>query len=174
MFFAGGRRCEEFAGDAHFSQMKTRLSAFIATVVLLGLFGFTARALGAEDSPQGLVSELYQSEKNGKSPFEGKASRTRLAHFFSKELTALIVKDGELSKKNNEPGVLDFAPLYGAQDLDIKNLAVAKAAATKGGTSVTVSFTNYGKKQRAKFDLVQEDGAWKISDIHYADGSALL
>ena len=178
MFFASGRRCEEFAGDAHFSPMKTRLSAFIATVVLLGLFGlapgFTARALGAEVSPQGLVSELYQSEKNGKSPFEGKASRTRLAHFFSKELTALIVKDGELSKKNNEPGVLDFAPLYGAQDLDIKNLAVAKPATTKGGTSVTVSFTNYGKKQTAKFDLVQEDGAWKISDIHYADGSALL
>ena len=137
MFFASGRRCEEFAGAAHFSPMKKRLSAFIATVVLLGLFGlapgFTARALGAEVSPQGLVSELYQSEKNGKSPFEGMASRTRLAHFFSKELTALIVKDGELSKKKNEPGVLDFAPLYGAQDLDIRNLAVGKAATTMFG-----------------------------------------
>jgi len=111
MFFASGRRCEESAGDAHFSPMKTRLSAFIATVVLLGLFGlapgFTARALGAED-------------------------------------------------------------------LDIRNLAVGKAATTNGGTTVTVSFTNFGKKQTAKFDLVQEDGAWKISDIHYADGSALL
>ncbi len=138
------------------------------------MFGFTAPGLCAEATPQGLVSELYHSEKNGKSPFDAKVPRTRIAHFFSKELTALIVKDGELSKKNNEPGVLDFAPLYGAQDLDIKNLTVNKPATTKGGTTVAVSFTNYGKKQTARFDLVQEDGAWKISDIHYADGSALL
>ena len=158
--------------------MHTRLSAFLATVMLLGLCGlapvFTTRAAGADDSAQGLVSELYQTEKNGKSPFGVKVPRTRIAHFFSKELTALIVKDGELSKRNNEPGVLDFAPLYGAQDIDIKNLTVSKAAKTKGGTTVTVSFTNFGKKQTLGFDLVQEDGAWKVSDIHYADGSALL
>src|SRR4029079_14721624 len=130
--------------------------AFLATVVLLGLFGlapgFTARALSAEDSPQGLVSELYQSEKNGKSPFGVKVPRTRLAHFFSKELTALMVKDGEQSKKRNEPGVLYFDPLYGAQDMDIKNLVVGKAATTKIGPSVTVSFTNFGKKQTTRFD----------------------
>jgi hypothetical protein len=158
--------------------MKTSRSAFLATLILIGLFilapGYDARAADAEDPAQGLVSELYQSEKNGKSPFEGNVPRTRIAHFFSKELTALIVKDGELSKKNNEPGVLDFAPLYGSQDLDIKNIAVGKAVVAKSGATVTVSFTNYGKKQTAKFDLVQEDGAWKISDIHYADGSALL
>ncbi len=158
--------------------MKTRVTAFFATVVQLGLFGlapgFTDRALSAEDSPQGLVSELFQSEKNGKSPFGVKASRTRVAHFFTKELTALIVKDGEESKKRNEPGVLDFDPLYGAQDMDIKALVVNKPATANGRTSVTVSFTNFGKKQTERFDLVQEDGAWKIRDIHYADGSALL
>jgi hypothetical protein len=158
--------------------MKTKLPASLASVVLLGLFGltsgFTAPGLHAEDSPQGLVSELYQSGKGGKSPFDAKASRKQLGHYFTKELVGLVRKDMEQSRKSNEVGVLDFDPLYGAQDMDIKALSVNKAVTANGRTTVPVSFTNFGKKQAMGFDLVQEDGAWKISDIHYADGSSLL
>lgn len=128
----------------------------------------------AAATPQALVTELYQSEKKGASPFEEQKGRKLADHYFTKALADLIVKDGEMSKKNNEPGVLDFAPLYGAQDLEIKKLVINKAVTAKGKTTVLVSFLNYDQKMTTKFDLVQQDGAWKISDIHYTNGPSLM
>ncbi len=132
------------------------------------------KSAAASDPAQALVSELYGSEKSGTSPFGTKSTRARVEHFFSKNLAALIEKDGEESRKRNEPGVLDFDPLFGAQDLEIKSLVVNKPVTAKGRTTVLVTFTNYTKKGSAKLDLVQEEGTWKISDIHYSNGPSLL
>lgn len=125
-------------------------------------------------SPQALVTELYQSDKKGASPFGETKERAKICdHYFAEDLAALILKDIDTSQKNNEPGVLDFDPLYGAQDLEIKKLIVNKAVTAKGKTTVLVSFMNYDAKKTTKLDLVQQDGAWKISDIHYSEGPSL-
>ena len=135
-------------------------------------------ALRAADTsaatPEALVTELYQSEKKKASPFEEQKGRKLADHYFTKTLADLIVKDGETSRKNNEPGVLDFAPLYGTQDLEIKKLVINKAVTAKGKTIVQVNFMNYDQKQTVKLDMVQQDGAWKISDIHYPNGPSLM
>lgn len=149
-----------------------RLLSLLLPVIFASSILTAAESAGP--SPQALVIELYQSDKKGASPFGETKERAKLCeHYFSKELAGLILKDIETSQKNNEPGVLDFDPLYGAQDLEIKNLVVNKAVTAKGKTTVLVSFVNYDAKKTTKLDLVQEGGAWKISDIHYTDGPSL-
>ena len=152
---------------------RTLLSLSLALVAVVTPSHLRA-ADDAAAAPQALVTELYQSEKKGASPFEEQKGRTLADHYFTNTLADLIVKDGETSRKNNEPGVLDFAPLYGAQDLEIKKLVINKAVTAKGKTTVQVNFMNYDQKQTVNLDLVQENGAWKISDIHYPNGPSLM
>lgn len=125
------------------------------------------------DAPHALIEELYQSEKNGVSPFEEQKTRSALDHYFTKDLAGLIWKDGETSRKKNEVGVIDFAPLYGAQDLDIKKLMIGKSVTTGNKTTVLVSFVNFDQKTSVTYDLVQGESSWKISDIHYSAGPSL-
>ncbi|MBX7209294.1 MAG: YbjP/YqhG family protein [Verrucomicrobiaceae bacterium] len=141
------------------------------------LFLLLVLTVHAADKPapsaDALVTELYQSEKNGADPFGEHMSRKLLDHYFTKELASLIEKDVATSRKNNEPGVLDFAPLYGSQDLEIKKLVVNKPVTAKGMTTVLVTFMNYDDKKSTKVDLIQQDGVWKIADFHYTDGPSL-
>jgi hypothetical protein len=131
-----------------------------------------AAAGAAQKSPDALVAELYKQHDAKKSPFFQSKDRAPVDKYFSKSLADMIWKDAT-RKNQNEVGVLDGDPLYNAQDTEIKNFKVGAADIKGDKAAVAVTFDNFGTKQNLKFSLIQEKGAWKISDIDYGEAGTL-
>ncbi|WP_397379628.1 DUF3828 domain-containing protein [Prosthecobacter sp.] len=143
-------------------------------LTLLLLFvscGLTLHAADKAATPDALVAELYKSEKKKASPFFQDKNRALVDHYFTKELGDLLWKDTIDSK--GEVGALDGDPLYDAQDMEIKNFLIHPAKTEEGKATILVTFVNFEEKKRITFQCVQQGGAWKISDIQYADYALL-
>ncbi|HBJ88208.1 MAG TPA: hypothetical protein DDZ88_31010 [Verrucomicrobiales bacterium] len=141
---------------------------------LLLLVSFSSFLFAADKAvtPEALVARLYKAHDAEKSPFFQDKDRALVDRYFAKELADFLWKDAKESK--GEVGVIDFDPLYNAQDTEIKNFVVNKAKIDGGKATVVASFMNFDEKTRITFKLVQMDDAWKISDIQYTEGHALL
>jgi len=144
----------------------------LSLFLLLGCLGLNLHAADKAATPELLVAELYKSEKKKASPFFQAKNRALVDHYFTKELGDLLWKDTIDSK--GEVGAIDGDPLYDAQDMEIKDFVIHPAKTDEGKTTVLVSFMNFEEKKRITFHCVQQGGAWKISDISYSSGSALL
>ena len=140
-------------------------------LLLLVSCGLTLHAADKAATPDALVAELYKAEKNKTSPFFQDKNRALVDHYFAQELGDLIWKDATTSK--GEVGVIDGDPLYDAQDLEIKEFVIHPAKTAEGQTTVLVTFVNFKEKKNITFHCVQQGGAWKISDIQYADYALL-
>jgi len=136
----------------------------------------TASVAAQGTAAETVVQDLYRvhAEEFRTSRFRIMSGKDRklLDKYFDKNLADLIWKD--LTTHVGEVGVLDFDPFYNAQDADIKNLKVSPAVVEGDKASSTVTFTNYGKKEKLIYTLVKQNGAWKISDINYGEGNTLL
>ena len=128
-----------------------------------------ANIAAQEAGPDAVVRDLYKvhAEEFRTSRFRIMSGKDRklLDKFFDKNLADLIWKD--LTTHVGEVGVLDFDPFYNAQDADIKNLKVSPAVVNGDTAESTVTFTNYGKKEKLIYTLVKQNGSWKISNINY-------
>ena len=140
--------------------------------LLLISFSLNLSAADKAVTPEALVAQLYKAHDAEKSPFFQDQDRVLVDSYFAKELADFLWKDAKESK--GEVGVIDFDPLYNAQDTEIKNFVVNKSKVDGGKATVVASFLNFGEKTRITFKLVQQDDAWKISDIQYTEGHALL
>ena len=134
-----------------------------------------AGAKQTEVTAEAVIKEVYQIhgedfKKNANRILGGK-TRTYLDKFFDKPLADLIWKDRTTNV--GEIGVLDFDPIYNAQDADIKNLVVNPAKVEGEKASVTVTFQNYDRKDTLVYQMVKRAAAWKIADIKYSDGTTL-
>lgn len=143
------------------------------SLLLLFVFKLTLSAADKPTTPEDLVAQLYKAHDADKSPFFQDKDRALVDRYFAKELADLIWQDVKTTPKG-EIGALDFDPLYDAQDTEIKNFAVNKAKVDGAKATVVASFVNFDKKTRITFKLVQVGDAWKISDIQYPEGHALL
>ncbi len=119
----------------------------------------------APKTPDALIADLYQAHKNKRSPFFQTRSRALLDKYFAKSLADLIWKDAHGPK--GEVGVIDGDPLYDAQDMEIKNFAIGKAAYEGNKARVNVTFENFGQKKSLTFILMKEKAGWRIDDIDY-------
>lgn len=135
-----------------------------------------ANVIAQELGPDAVVRDLYKmhEEEFKTSRFRIMSGKNRklLDRFFDKNLADLVWKD--LTTHVGEVGVLDFDPFYNAQDADIKNLKVSPAVVSGDTAESTVTFTNYGKKEKLIYTLVKQNGTWKISNINYGQGNTLL
>jgi hypothetical protein len=119
-----------------------------------------------------LIADLYKQHDSKKSPFFQTADRSRVDRFFTKTTADLIWKDANSSK--GEIGAIDFDPLYDAQDVEKKSFSVGKASVNGDTATVAANYTNYGEKKRITFVMKNVAGKWKIDDIKYDAGHALL
>jgi hypothetical protein len=123
-------------------------------------------------APDALIRDLYKTHNRNNGQILQTKSRRLLDKYFAKNLAGLIWVD--LTTHKDEVGVLDFDPFYNTQDPLIKNLSVARATVTGDKASVSVSFTNDGRKETITYLLVVQNGLWKISDLKYQSGDTLL
>ena len=123
-------------------------------------------------TPEALVADLYQAQKQKRGPFFQTRSRALVDKYFARSLGDLIWKDARTSK--GEVGVIDGDPLYDAQDMEIKKFAIGKSVSEGDKATVPVTFENFGEKKTITFMLIKGATGWRIQDIDYGGGRTLV
>lgn len=154
--------------------------AFLAAAAL----SFAAKPETAGPDPDAILRNLYKAHDAQQGPFFNKENRKVLSQYFTRELTALIMKDAK--QAGGEVGALEFDPLYESQDPQITNFKVGKVSwggivkreddePEEGLAVVDVTFKDSGKPQRIGFRFHQTaKKTWKIADINYTDGRTIV
>ena len=84
---------------------------------------------------------------------------------WSASLWAQLEAMSARSQAQGEP-ILDFDPLIDAQDYQLSNLnAVTESVVENSHASVRASFTNAGAQAEVVYDLVWEEGGWRVDNI---------
>ena len=73
------------------------------------------------------------------------------------------------SEAANAP-ILDFDPIVGAQDYEISGLSVVTdGAVANSHATVRAHFSNLGRETEIRYDLLWQDGRWRIDNVRGAD-----
>ncbi len=126
-------------------------TALALGVIWLGL----APALAAESSPETVVKKLYAEPHPNHSAV------------YTKRLQGLF--DADAKQANGATGNLDFDYRLNGEPLKpdtVKALTFKEATEGKDQAKVTVQRKGGNGAQAIVYDLVREDGAWKVSDAH--------
>jgi hypothetical protein len=125
-----------------------------AVFALLLLAG--AAPAAAEDDPVAFLRAAYAvGEVSGRSQLR-EPDRGRL---LSRGLIALLEKD-----KGPDPR-LEFQPFYDGQDWKVTNQSFTLLKREAASAIVETRFENFDSSVRLQFDLVREDGVWRIDNI---------
>jgi hypothetical protein len=78
-----------------------------------------------------------------------------------RQLEAMTARSAAL----NEP-ILDFDPLIDGQDYQLSDINVATEAVVENShATVRAAFTNFGEPKTVIYDLVWEDGGWRVDNM---------
>ena len=109
------------------------------------------------ETPEALLEAFYEPYFTDDFPeFE--------AEFRSEALNALYDADAE-NTPEGEMGALDFDPYIDGQDFDLADLVIGEPQQVGDRATVDVTFTNFGEPRHIVYDLVYENGGWRIDDV---------
>ena len=131
-----------------------RLVTFAAGLFLALTGMVTAQVF---DSPSALLEAFYQ-------PYFTNDFAEDESAFRSAALNGLYAAD-EARTPVGEMGALDFDPYIDGQDYEIDNLVIGEPVLSGNNAQVNVSFDNFGRPTKLSYDLVFENGGWKIDDV---------
>ena len=107
--------------------------------------------------PYELLEAFYQPYFDGNFPEDE-------SRFRSAALQALYDNDAEITPEG-EMGALGFDPYVDGQDYEITDFEVGAAGIADIYASADVTFKNFGEPRSLMFEMVFEDGGWKIDDV---------
>ena len=113
-------------------------------------------------TPEALLEAFYQPYTDGNFSEDESIFRSRA-------LQAMYDHDAEITPEG-EMGAIEFDPYINGQDFDLSNLRIGTPAITGERASVVVSFDNFDQPTMLNYDLVLEDGGWKIDDVTATEG----
>jgi hypothetical protein len=135
---------------------RRRLLALIALAALAAPSPLSAAEGGGD--PVSLVRALYrvhgESVKTGKTAWQP----PHRARFFARRLAGLIA--GAYAAN-----AIDFDFIYDGQDYKISALHFALVRRAGDKATVEARFKNFDARKRLDYDLVREEGAWRVADI---------
>jgi hypothetical protein len=131
-----------------------RLAA-LATGLFLTLTGLAAAQ--PYETPEALLEAFYEPYFNGNFP-------ENESQFRSAALQALYDNDAEITPEG-EMGAISFDPYVDGQDYDITDFEIGAAGIAGDDASVDVTFSNFGEPRALTYELVREDGGWRIDDV---------
>jgi hypothetical protein len=111
-------------------------------------------------TPEKALQSLYASYLGDEEPDERK--------YFSAPLRKLYDAD-QAKAENGEDGNLDFDPVIGGQDYEIKELKVGEPALNGDIAVVDVEFRNFDTPAHLKYTMRREGETWKVDDIESVD-----
>ncbi|GLQ08880.1 hypothetical protein GCM10007913_08120 [Devosia yakushimensis] len=109
------------------------------------------------DTPQDLLEAFYEPYFSGEF-YEDESS------FRSSALQALYDADAA-STPAGEMGALSFDPYIDGQDFDLTDLTFSEPQIDGDTAIVDVNFRNFDQPQHLVYDLVFENGGWRIDDV---------
>ena len=109
------------------------------------------------DTPQALLEAFYAPYFSGE--FNDDESQFR-----SQALQALYDNDAKVTPEG-EMGALSFDPYIDGQDFDIADFEIGAPGIAGDYASADVTFTNFGEPRSLTYELVRENGGWKIDDV---------
>jgi len=127
----------------------------------------TAPAAGGQDAAdvKSFLEGLYAkyatppTEANAFAPMDKDAPQV-----FDKAMVDLLAKDAKLNGPD-EVGFIDGDWLCDCQDYDKITAAATVQSASATEAKATVDFKVFGDAHRNAFDLVKENGAWRVHDV---------
>ncbi|WP_224702989.1 DUF3828 domain-containing protein [Devosia aquimaris] len=124
-----------------------------------GLFMAFTAAVAAQPyaAPEDLIAAIYEPYFGGAFPEDESAQR-------SMALQALYDRDQEITPEG-EIGAIDFDPYVDGQDYEITDLVIGTPDISGDRAIVDVTFKNFGEPRALTYDLVFEDGGWKVDDL---------
>jgi hypothetical protein len=113
-----------------------------------------------ESGPVAFIAALYKSYTD---IGPGEDGEPGLPGMYSKRLQALIDKDAAETPEG-DVGRLDWDPVVDGQDWNVTGLTIKEVYRSGGEARVRAVFVN-GEPRNMLFNLVREDGKWRIDDI---------
>jgi hypothetical protein len=129
-------------------------------VILAFILGFVLARSASAKSVDGdavtLITAIYKT-------YQTETDQPGLPHVFSKRLQALIDKDEK--EAQGEVGRIDWDVFIDGQDWKLTELKITPVSQTPSQAQVRATFKNFDKPSDMLFDLVLEDGHWRVDDI---------
>lgn len=107
--------------------------------------------------PADLLEAFYQPYFDGNFPEDE-------SQFRSAALQALYDRDAEITPEG-EMGAISFDPYVDGQDYEITDLEIGAAGIAGEFASADVTFNNFNEPRSLTYEMVLEDGSWKIDDV---------
>ena len=130
-----------------------RVFALVAALVVLAVPAMAQTF----DTPEALLEAFYEPYFTGEF-YEDETP------FRSESLQALYDRDAEITP-DGEMGAISFDPFIDGQDFDIDQFSIDAVAIEGDIATAGVSFTNFGEPRQLVYDLVFEDGGWRVDDV---------
>lgn len=124
-----------------------------------GLFLAFSAAVAAQsyETPEALIEAIYEPYTTGNFPEDA-------MQVYSKGMQAQFQHDLEITP-DGDVGALDFDPFVDGQDYQLTDLSIGAPGIAGDSATVDVTFNNMGEPRALTYDLVFEDGSWKVDDI---------
>jgi hypothetical protein len=129
----------------------------LGLLLALALGGGTAVAAPADSDPVSLIKAIYAT-------YTSDNDNPGLPHIYSKRLQALIDKD-EKETPEGMVGRIDWDVFIDGQDWKLTGLNIALVSKAADKAQVRATFKNFGEPSNMLFDLVREEGHWRIDDV---------
>lgn len=128
-------------------------------------------ATEAAQSPEAFVRSLYLTEQGGTGVIQENASADDASPELWSARTAALIAETEALGNPGEYAYFEADPICACQDdggMMLRSVAVTPTGANMADATVVLEWTLAQPVEtvRQTFNLVREDGAWKIDDIH--------
>lgn len=133
-----------------------------------------SRAAGAQaraDSPAGLVEGLLERHFKGPMGFDQATAQAKTP-FQSEALNRLVAAYLARPRPQDEVPPIDGDPYTDSQDYPVR-FAVGAARIRQDQARVPVRFADAWSHRTLTFELVWEDGDWRVDDLDYGQGGRL-
>jgi uncharacterized protein DUF3828 len=127
----------------------------LAVLFALDLGSGAAHAAPVDGDPVSLIEAIYKTYET---------DNPGLPHVYSRRLQALIDKD-EKETPEGDVGRIDWDVFIDGQDWKLTELKIVLVSKSADEAEVRATFKNFGEPCNQLFDLVREEGGWRIDDI---------
>ena len=134
----------------------------LAVMIAVGL-GFVPAYAQVDSDPVRLITAIYKTYAEN-TPSLGGDAEPGLPHVYGKRLQALIDQD-EKETPEGMVGRIDWDVFVDGQDWQLTELKIALVSKSATRAQVRATFKNFDHPSDMLFDLVLEDGHWRIDDV---------
>jgi len=125
-------------------------------IVMLAVGAFAAEAQDKSD-PVALIASIYKT-------YTAESNPAGYADVYSRRLQGLIDADAK-NTPAGDAGKIDWDVFVDGNNWELSNLKIALVAKAPERAQVRARFINMKEPRDMVFDLVREDGEWRIDDI---------